>query len=361
MPQLMEESTVSLYSKIQPAASRILFHCFDFFRIYTIIQFLADRYADQVFNEVGRYADRPTLDADHYPDTSAPIMLGSALAAITVKTINVIYSKKYESYLAAQDFVYALFSSSLLFFVGDLFSSSGYMPSLSIFQFVMISLIGVFAMMAIFLKLTTPLSSDKMIFSRNPQSQIIYFDEYATAFPHPSKTERVLNAVGSVGHIASLSTFFWVLNHEIQNGVAPLAIWQKVMLGLSAAGLGVFGAFTVTDHPKYYLSFLMAVMFLNSAAIAYAGISALACFANCQNYHAAYVIAPGIFVALLNGLFSASHIQYDFENTHAANKNIEEMFVKISDKAASIFHRCQRCCKPEVVEEVEKRELMEVV
>lgn len=359
MHQLIEDpQPYSIFSTVQTASSKIIFHGLDFFRIYTALQFLADRYADQAFNEIGRYEEKPAVDADHYPRVSAPIMLSSAVAAIILKSINAHYEKKYDTYLSAQDYAYALFSSSILFFAGDLFSSTGHMPVLSAFQFAMISLVGVLAMMAIFLKLTTPISTNKMIFSENPQTQELYFHEYAKAFLNPSKTERLLNAVGSVGHIASLSTFFWVLNHEIHNGVSPLAVWQKVVLGVGAGALALFGSRTVTDHPKYYLAFLMAVAFLNSSAIAYASVSTLACYVNCQNHNADSVVATSSFFALLTGLFSAVHIQYRTENTHAANQNIEAMLEKISDKASALFNQC--CKKPAVVEALQEEELMEV-
>lgn len=358
MHQLIEDpQPYSIFPIVQTAASNIIFHALDFFRIYTTLQFLADRYADQAYNEIGRYKEKPAVDADHYPRISAPIMLGSAAAAVILKSINAIYAKKYDAYLAAQDYAYALFSSSILFFAGDLFSSTGYMPALSAFQFVMISLVGVLAMMAIFLKLTTPISSDKMIFSENPQTHERYFHEYAKAFLNPSKTERFLNAIGSVGHIASLSTFFWVLNHEIHNGVSPLATWQKAILGAGAGALALFGSRTITDHPQYYLAFLMAVAFLNSSAIAYASASTLACYMNCQNHNVDYVIAVNSFFALLTGLFSAVHIQYRTENTHVSNQNVEAMLEKISDKASSFFNGC---CKKPVVEVLQEEELLEI-
>ncbi len=352
---------VSIFSTLQAVASVGIYHSLDFFRIYTTLHFLTDRYADQAFNEIGRYRERPTVDADHYPRICAPIMLSSAVVAVILKSINVFYEKKYDTYLAAQDYAYALFSSSILFFVGDLFSSTGHMPVLSAFQFGMISLVGVLAMMAIFLKLTTPISTDKMILSENPQTQELYFHEYAKAFVNPSKTERFLNAVGSVGHIASLSTFFWVLNHEVHNGASPLAAWQKVTLGVGACGLALFGWRTITDHPKYYLAFLMAVTFLNSSAIAYASVSTLACYANCQNHNADFVVGLGAFVGMLTGLFSAVHIQYRTENTHASNQDVEAMLEKISDKASALFNRCKQCCKKQaVVEALQEDELLEV-
>lgn len=360
MHQVMEDQRQQIiFSVVQTAASNIIFHGLDCFRIYTTLQFLTNRYADQAFNEIGRYKVKPAVDADHYAKTSAPIMLSSAAAAVILKMINALYQKKYDSYLAAQDYAYALFSSSILFFAGDLFSGSGYMPPLSAFQFMMISMVGVLAMMAIFFKLTTPFSSDKMIFAKNTETQLTYFDEYAKPFLNPSKTERLLNAVGSVGYIASLSTFFWVLNHEIHNGVSSLAQWQKVILGLGAGGLALFGSRAITDHPRYYLSFLMAVAFLNSSAIAYASVSTLACYVNCKNHNADFVVSTGVFFALLTGLFSATHIQYFSENTHVSNQRVEAMLWKISDKASALFNRC--CRKPVVVEELQGDELLEIV
>ena len=347
----------------QTIGSSILFHSLDFFRICTTVLFLTDRYADQLFNEIGSYTERPTLDADHYPQTSAPIMLSSALMTVIVKLCNTYYAKKYNTYLAVQDYIYALFSSSILFFVGDLFSTSGYMPSIPVSEFALISLVGVLAMMAIFLKFTTPLSSDTMIASRNPQTNHRYFDEYIVTYSDVSKTERFMNAISSFGRITSLSTFFWVFNHEMNDGVAPLATWQKVILGLGAAGSGLFGAWTVTDHSRFYLIFLMSVVFLNAAAMGYAGIAALVCFFNCRQHDAAVVIAPGIVMGLLNGLFSALYIQYRFENTHVSNQNIENMVGNLAGKTASFFHRCRQCCKPDerTVEEMQKDELLEMV
>ena len=360
MHQLIEDlQQHSTFPTVQTAASKIIFHGLDFFRIYMTLQFLTNRYADQAFNEMGRYELKPAVDADHYRKTSGPIMLSSALAAVILKSINVYYQIKHDSYLAAQDYAYALFSSSILFFAGDLFSSTGHMPQLSVFQFVMISLVGVLAMMAIFLKLTTPISSDKMIFSQNIETQLTYFEGYAKPFLNPSKTERLLNAIGSVGYIASLSTFFWVLNHEVHNGVSPLVTWQKVMLGVGAGSLALFGSCATTDHPKYYLAFLMLVGFLNSSAIAYASISALACYVNCKNHNADFVVAIGSFFALLTGLFSATHIQYRTENTHMSNQDVEVMLEKISDKASALFNRCQQRCQKSAVEVLQEAELLE--
>lgn len=360
MNELIEEQIENdaLFT-VKTISSKLIFHSFDFLRIYFTIQFLTARYADQAFNEIARYGAKPAVDADHYRKTNGPIMLASALLAVMIKCVNAYYSEKNNRYLASQDYVYALFSSSVIFFLGDLFSSTGQMPALSAFSFTIISLVGVLAMMAVFLKITTPISTDKMIFEKNPSTEISYFDEYAAPLENPSKTVRILNALGSVGYVASLSTFFWVLNHEIHDGVWPLAVWQQVVLGLGAVGLASYGSLTVTDHPKYYLLFLMGVILLNMGAISYAGVSSLLCYISCQNHHNTGLIIANFFIALATGLFSASHIEFRIEDKHAANQKTEEMIEKISDKIVSLFHRCKVCCKKEV-NDVDQVELTQV-
>jgi len=354
---LNSETEPSFCVKAKSTVSVLAYHLFDFLRICTAIQFLCGQYADQVFVEMDRYGQKPSHEAQESWKTSLPIMGGSAAAATIAKAINVYYSKRDGRYVAAQDYIYALFSSSIVFLAGDLFSSSGYMPVMPELTFILVSLLGVCAAMAIFFKIVTPISSDK----------IICVDEAAKAFPNPNRTERLLNAVGSVGHVASLSTFFWVLNHELNNGPAPLALWQKISLGLGATGSALFGAKTITDHPKSYLYFLMAVIFLNSSAMTYSSYSSLF-IGPLKNEHPHLhnqesLIAFGTILSATVGSFSALTFQYDLKTKHESNLAVEKMISDARDKINGLFQRCRNCGKhdtPQVTEQEDDDELIEV-
>lgn len=343
---VLDPVTPSFCQTAQSTASVLAFHLFDFLRIYTTILFLCGQYADQVTLQLARCGKEPSPKPQDSWKTSLSMMVGSAVVAIIAKLGNAHYLEKDGIYKAFQDYVYAIFSSSIFFTLLALLSSSGYLPTMSQIAFILISLTGVLLAMAIFLKLVTPISNNK----------IISIDASAKAFPNPSRIERILNAAGSVGHVASLSTFFWVLNNELNNGPAPLTSWQKISLGIGGVGSALIGAKTITDHPKFYLYFLMAVIFLNSSAMAYSGYSSLFGPNNAPNQK--LLISLGALFSIMVGSFSGLMFQHNPDEKHESNLAIEKIIENSHNKISALFQRRRTC--GEVVSEEPDCELQEI-
>lgn len=337
-------------------ASRAAFHFTDFFLIYFNLIVLISRLLQQFFAELEEYGEAPSRSVQETWLVGMPIFAGAFLLALVAKILN---ARQSHNHLAAQEYIYSLFSSGTLYMIGDLFSKNGRMAALPKIWFIVASIAGLPIMAGLFFKLVIPDTANHLVTSRNQLNALL------SSYSSVGKCERFLNAIGGVSYGIAINVFFWSLNREIYNGSSPLDNWQKGIVGFVLLASAFFGARCTTDHPKTFQYGVMISKGLRDGARAYAAYSGiLFMLMRYCNESKTFDITPnqrviltivGAIISTAMALFSALNTEFRFKENHDANVRIKQ---KLSGASHGLIKKLRGCCRKNAEEAREDQALM---
>ncbi len=341
-------SDVDLRSK----ATTALYHVLDFARITLVTQTLLSRWLHQLFLELERYDRAPSMEAQE-TWLGYPIIGIAASLSLMAKVVNGIYSK--EKYLAAEDYVAAIFRSAHFYFILDLWAGA---ESMSLGAFIATSAIALPLLMAFFTKHALP-DSDDRVYCCKADLDFISTLRISTG----SNTERPFNFMEGLHYgMTGLVTPLWAINREIHGKTLALPVWQFGIIGagmLCSAKVG----YDLTDHPTRFQLLAMGSKFFRDGALAYAAASGILYMVcrdkpSCSDVgsRVALIMACWI-IALSIGFYSAITTRFRFEENC---EHIEKIITgirnapeTIADGLASVGNNVSRfftsCCKKEEV------------
>lgn len=327
-------------------------HVLDFTRIALVTQTLLSRWLYQLFLELKRYDRAPSMEVQQ-TWLGYPIIGMAASLSVVAKVLNGIYSK--EKYLAAEDYVAAIFCSAHFYFILDLWAGADSMP---LGAFIATSALALPLLMAFSTKHALPDSDDKI---RLRDADFDYISTERVSIGN--KAERTFNLLDGLQYsTASLATFLWMVNREIHGKTIELPAWQFGLLGagmLCAMKVG----YDLTEQPKRFQKMVMGSKFLKEGALAYAAVSGVF-YMPCRAESSCSDVASRILliltcsiIALCIGFYSAITARFRFEEnceriekTVASIRNAPEA---IADGLALVGNNVSRfftsCCKKEEV------------
>ena len=216
--------------------------------------------------------------------------------------------------------MFALLSGSQGLMLFDLISSvvKGVDDSaikLPFWAFCLTALTGFISLAALFCKLVFPDTSDRLILGR-------FSELSAPIYPHVSRGERVLNALGGLSAVSAVSALLWEVNREINNETVQLGAPEIAILATVSVASVVLGAVATTDFPKLFHLFVMASKCIYGGAMAAAAFSGHAYFMLDNPADSAklpfYMTGFVAFSAMI-GVFNALITHYRFQEVHKAN------------------------------------------
>ncbi len=329
-----------------------LYHVLDFARISLVTQTLLSRWLHQLFLELERYDRAPSMEVQQ-TWLGYPIMGIAASLSLMAKVLNGIYSK--EKYLAAEDYVAAIFRSAHFYFILDLWAGAESMP---LGAFIATSAIALPLLMALFTKHALP-DSDDRVYLCKADLDFISTSRISTG----RNTERPFNLVEGLHYgTTALSTLLWTINREKHGKTVALPAWQFGIMGagmLCSAKIG----YDLTDNPLLFQLLAMGSKFLKDGALGYAAASGLFYMIcrdepSCSNLGARIALNMACWmIALSIALYSAATTRFRFEeNCERIEKTISSIRnapETIADGLASVgnnvSHFFTSCCKKEEV------------
>lgn len=341
----------------------------DFFRIALITQTLTGRWLWQFYVELDRYDAAPN-DSVKQTWMGWPIIAAAFTTAAVTKGVNYYYRKQSDaasehgfdslddafgdsatnayhhgkSYKGAQDYAYAVFTSSIVYFLLDAVSSTGKLGSINVWWFV-----GITALVPVVsigsARTATPDTSDQLIVKPNQLNGV-------RAYPNADKTEKLLNAITGAVYGANIFILFWNVNREIHGKTVPTEMWQLVVSSLYVVANAAVG-YKLTDHPKAFHAVVASSKFMRDASFAYAALSGLAFhILNRLTLEDREAVEMGLtfpFIALSIGIgvFSALTSLFRYDDNHQSYVDNKEMILnlpgKIKDGASSLASSISSC------------------
>lgn len=326
-----------------------LYHVLDFSRIALVTQTLLARWLHQLFLELKRYDAAPSMEVQQ-TWLGYPIIGMAASLSLFAKVMNGIYSK--EKYLAAEDYVAAIFRSAHFYFLLDLWSGAESMP---LGVFIATSAIALPLLVAFFTKHALPDSDNQKV-------NLDFMSRSRISIG--SNTERPFNFMEGLHYgTTALATFLWAVNREIHGKTVALPAWQFGLLGVGMLCSAKVG-YDLTDNPILFQLLAMGSKFLRDGALAYAaasGIFYMVCRdePSCSDLGAQIALKLACFIIAVSvGLYSALTTRFRFEeNCERIEKTISSIRhapETIADGLATIGNNASRfftsCCKKEEVE-----------
>lgn len=332
----------------QNIPSLVLFHCADFLRISFVTQTLLARWLHQLFLELQRYDRAPSIQIQE-TWLGYPIVGIAAFLGVIAKILNAV--PKRENYLAAQDYIFSVFCSSIFYFFLDLLTGA---ESLSLGVFVVISAIVLPLFVAFFTNLALPDSSNRFYQCQGDGGEIL-LSRYALG----NRVERFLNlGCGMDYGFTSLTALSWTINREYHGETASLPWWGMSLVGAGVLAAGKLG-YDLTDHPIRFQKFVMISKFFKDASFTYAAISGIFYMI----FHDRSIYQQPAFRVLLScvcffmgcciGLYAAFTTRFRFEENasaiemlinrvHAAKEAASTGLTTIKNNAVNFF---ATCCK----------------
>ena len=339
-----------------------LYHVFDFARISLVTEALLSRWLHQLFLELDRYDRSPSMEVRE-TWLGYPIIGMAASLSLIAKVLNKIYST--EKYLAAEDYVAALFRSAQFYFILDLWSGAESMP---LGAFIATSAIALPLLIGFFTQHVLPDSDDKIRF-RDADFNYISTERVSTG----SGAERTFNLLDGLHYgTASLATFLWMVNREVQGKTIELPAWQFGLMGagmLCAAKVG----YDLTEQPKLFQQFVMGSKFLKEGALAYAAASGIFYMVRRDDSSCSYEAVRILLsltcaaIALSVALYSSVTARFRFnENCERIEKiisSIRNAPETVANGLAAVGNHTARfftsCCNKENAETVERTDTLE--
>ncbi|MCB1827235.1 MAG: hypothetical protein KDH94_02335 [Coxiellaceae bacterium] len=333
---------------IKPIVGFLLFHAFDLARITFDVQSSMGRLAFQVGQIDWEHLD--LLPKQEKMREASTIVTGIAVAsAVGAKLFNAIaarYTDKKD--FAAQDYVLAATSGSLIFIVADFIEEATALKGIA-----MPGTIAIFAAFAVYSVIMTALTS-------KDSSNKIYFpkqlnEELCPTFPEAGKAEKALNALTGLFYGIKIAIPFWAYEREIRNITVPLSIGQNAVVASAGVAGAIIGS-QMTNYPKLFHWFLALTKAAGTAGLSYAAQSGIASFSlmfyyGCLdgnvcwdediNRHLTPLFAVS---SVAIGLFSGLSSRYRFQENHEGKQVIihtvthpRETISKISNKLSGCF------------------------
>lgn len=336
--------------------SAFAFHFADFLRIMFVTTGLLSRWLIQLFMELNHYDVGPSQLAQQTWLGLVLLGTGSAFSLIS-KSLNACIPNHY-----FQDYVFAMFSSSLLYFALDIVSHNGNVGVMPLGSFIASSAVCIPLAIALFLKIAHPDSHTEIVATLTQLKAL-----RLPAYPSVSLSERLLNIIGGLVYAgSSLATFFWTVNREVYGKTMPLPTWQKGLLFLYLLVGGKIG-FETTDHPNFYQTFVAFSKMIKEGSLTYSVMSGIFsmiaayqcpkqdfCFSDEARTMFSYAC---FFMAMAIGMYSGVTTRFQFQSNHEGNLALIDTIYAAPEKIKSGVSGCahffaekiKRCCAREPV------------
>ena len=301
------------------------YHALDFARINLVTQALLSRWLYQFFIELERN-EWGIPSPIKLTWLNWPITGGAFTAAVIVKIINLRKQDKQGNYLSAQDYLFAGFSSSILYFALDAILDAKVMAENMSAPWFIATTIGV-PVLAFFAAAT-------IIPDSSNQIHIKLDSDKFPVYPNASRKEKSLNMISGLAYASAITMLLWCINRELRKETVPLETWQLVVAGaylIPAAAAG----WLLTQYPKVFHGFIAASKGIRDAALSYAGLSGLGyltlivihdctkgpCWGD-DGTEESYLTSLFIPIALSIGVFSAATTLFRYKEKHAGNEKL---------------------------------------
>lgn len=303
----------------------LLFHLTDGLKIFFKTTPLIGELLHGIFERLKAYDRSPSESAQETWIGFCVMGIAAALT-LSVKILNYRHAQKNPGhYLAAEDYLYSLFSCSFFYYGFDLLSGVVDISAMPISLFMLSNFIGLPMVGALFFKFASPDSSDRLICP------------WAESFRPPvlsstSVAERCLNGVKSAKDAAvSVAAFLWVVNREFHGKTVPLNFWQIEFIFLFLL-VAIKIGYEMTRHPKFFQAFMASLKLFEDGALTYATLSGLffmIAVYQCDDHSFCldtlsrqFLTQTAFFIALAFGLFSAAMTEVRFQEHHDSTKKI---------------------------------------
>lgn len=312
----------------------ILFHVADFLRITFVTTGLLSRWLIQLFMELDHYNLGPSKSAQQTWLGLVLLGVGASLSLMS-KSLNACISGHY-----FQDYLFAMFSSSLLYFALDIVSNHGSVGTMSLGGFVASSAVCIPLAIAFFLKIAHSDSYTEVVATLAKLKAL-----QLPSYPNVPLSERLLNVGGGLVYAgSSLATFFWTVNREVYGRTMPLPIWQKGLLFLYLLIAGKIG-FEVTDHPNFYQTFVAFSKMLKEGSLTYSvmsGIFSLIAVYQCNKQDSCFneetrtVFSYAcFFMAMAIAIYSGATTRFQFQKNHEGHVALIDTIYAAPEKIKS--------------------------
>lgn len=338
------QEPLSLLNSFLNKAKIGCFHTLDFLRISGVTEALFSRWLIQFFRELSKYKKEPSVRSQETWVGYLVLSMAGGLA-ITTKLINHFC----ERYPAAQDYLFSIFTSSIIYYILDMLSETGKIGAIPLPIFAFTSAIAIPIIAGFFLKLVITDSLPYLTPSVHT---------FAVAYPNAHTFERVLNIMTGLSYgIPALTSFFWCLNRELHNKTVPLENWQILLLFLSISLTARIG-YQLTEYPIFFQRYVALSKAMRDGSLNYAclsGFSFLIGKENCgdkkicinknkTNMLTAFCLIYSASMAL----FSLMTTEFQFEKNHKANESLiltaQNAVNKVKNGVNSISTFFKKCC-----------------
>lgn len=324
-------------------AGAFLYHATDFVRTSFMIQSLLGRWLYQLFLELDDHDWGPSLQTQQQW-LGWPIIFGAAAVAALCKIYN--YRNRDDD-ARSQDYVYALFSSSILYFILDTLSQSGNVGAQSLTAFIIASTLVPVAS-AFFAKLVVPDTSNKLIFKPSQFRD----DELFPVYPQATRAEKLSNLTAANAYAAASSILVWVINREVNGRTVGSTPWQLAIIAFTYIA-GTFAGYKLAEHPLAFHAVAATGKGLITGAFSYAAFSGIAFLAlmthnQCENGPCwdeeinMHLTWPFLAASIGLGVFSSLTTHFSYEANHQGFQDMTENLKAIKDKLLDCFP----CCGP---------------
>lgn len=258
-----------LPGRISSALEVPAYHAIDSSRIFLATLGLISTWMNQLFSAL-RYHDlAPSRDTQE-SWLGFPLIGLAVLITIAAKIKNDQHAKNNGgAYLAAEDYAWSLFSSSIVFSVFEVYMSN-YLLSLMIF--IPVCTASLLLLAGFFYKQVIPDSNNKIIFPFGAGVDQLNLTTHLDA----SKLERLLNALcsGAVYAITSMMGVIRSVNREVYGSTVAANSLQKTITAMYTMVGALFG-YHATSHPLAFNRFMVFSRLFQFSALAHIAVSGL--------------------------------------------------------------------------------------
>ena len=249
-------------------------------------------------------------------------------------------------YPAAQDFLFALFSSSVFYIVLDVIcknvnfgGGSELLLFISASFFVPISFI-------VFWTLVIQDSANKLT---------VRFCELNNndfpVYPDAPLKEKILNMLSGAGYASCLPVFYWNLNRQMHERTVDMQIYQVISSAVVYIFYAVLG-YQITARPKIFHFFIALAKLIRDGSFAYSALSGIEfavltlifqCSGGviCWNESTAETLfaIPVLTLVLAIGIYSATTTLYRYKKNHQQNQHLIQKLSRLNVSITSSFSK----------------------
>lgn len=276
------------------------------------------------------------------------VVIGVAVAlALTAMCINALGK---HGYRAAQDYIAALFSSTLsLMFFKVLCTTNAKLESMPLTLCVPVIVCSIALTSGLFFKLVLPDSHDDIVYG---SKQVTPID--MPNYPSVSISERVLNVLAAMIYGGtSLSTVLTHIMRQLAGKTTSFSSLHYVIIALYLGVSGVIG-YRLTDHPRCFQQFAAFSNFWKFGALSYSGFSSIFFLLgvyqsadrtfSLDQHSRAFLTGMDLLFAFCVGLFAAVTTCYPLQNAHESNGRIISFLQRSLDKCHTQTVKMSNTC-----------------